>query len=125
MAFIPLWVKIPRHAWQVLKPGIYECTPIEFRTRLVDEFPDSERRREIYGYRLNPKRPHDWIQPVDFRNGTVHIRTEVLERPESDEAVQWSLCYIPNRGQGNGYGCTGTDRSPTLRSFFPRKCASP
>jgi hypothetical protein len=64
----------------------------------------------IYGYRLNPKRPLDWTQPVDFRNGTVHIRTEVLERPESDEAVQWSLCYIPHRGQGNGYGCTGTDR---------------
>jgi hypothetical protein len=64
----------------------------------------------IYGYRLNPKRPRDWTSPVDFRKGTVHIRTEVLERPESDEAVQWSLCYIPNRGQGNGYGCTGTDR---------------
>jgi hypothetical protein len=64
----------------------------------------------IYGYRLNAKRLPNWLSPVDFRNGTVHIRTEVLECPESGEPVQWSLCYIPNRGQGNGYGCTGTDR---------------
>ena len=65
----------------------------------------------IYGYRLNQQRPRDWTQPVDFRNGTVHVRVEVLEKPEgSNEAVQWSLCYIPNKGQGNGYGCAGTDR---------------
>ena len=64
----------------------------------------------IYGYRLNQQRPKNWTSPVDFRNGTVHIRVEVLEKPESDDAVQWSLCYIPNKGQGNGYGCAGTDR---------------
>jgi hypothetical protein len=64
----------------------------------------------VTGKRVNPKRPVDWTQPVDFRNGTVHIRTEVLKMPKSGEPVQWSLCYIPNRGQGNGYGCTGTDR---------------
>lgn len=56
---------------------------------------------------LNPDRPRDWTSPIDFRNGTVHIRTEVLERPDSGEATQWSLCYIPYKGQGNGYGCTG------------------
>ncbi len=61
------------------------------------------------GTSLNPQRPRDWTSPVDYRNGTVHIRTEVLERPESGEATQWSLCYIPNKGQGNGYGCTNTD----------------
>jgi hypothetical protein len=59
---------------------------------------------------LNPMRPRDWTSPVDYRNGTVHIRTEVLDRPASGEPTQWSLCYIPNKGQGNGYGCTGTDR---------------
>ncbi|MGC4047091.1 MAG: hypothetical protein QM758_25120 [Armatimonas sp.] len=64
----------------------------------------------VVGKAINPKRPIDWTQPVDYRNGTVHIRTEVLRKPKSDEAVQWSLCYIPNKGQGNGYGCTGTDR---------------
>lgn len=57
---------------------------------------------------LNPKRPKDWTNPVDYRNGTVHIRTEVIEKPEGDERTTWSLCYIPNKGQKNGYGCTGT-----------------
>ena len=30
--------------------------------------------------RLNAKRPTDWTSPVDYRNGTVHIRTEVIEK---------------------------------------------
>jgi hypothetical protein len=76
----------------------------------ADNSAPSKSHYYVYGNRLNAKRPLDWTSPVDFRNGTVHIRTEVLERPASGEAVQWSLCYIPNRGQGNGYGCTGTDR---------------
>jgi hypothetical protein len=66
---------------------------------------------------LNPMRPHDWTSPVDFRNGTVHIRTEVLERPDSGEGTQWSLCYIPNKGQGNGYGCTNTNTYTTKGVF--------
>ena len=45
---------------------------------------------------------------MDYRNGTVHIRTEVIEKPAGSEPTTWSLCYIPNRGQKNGYGCTGT-----------------
>jgi hypothetical protein len=57
---------------------------------------------------LNPDRPKDWTAPVDYRNGTVHIRTEVLEKPPGGEPTTWSLCYIPNKGQKNGYGCTGT-----------------
>jgi hypothetical protein len=57
---------------------------------------------------LNPNRPKDWTGPVDYRNGTVHIRTEVLEKPDGGAPTTWSLCYIPNRGQKNGYGCTGT-----------------
>src|SRR5438132_1693847 len=57
---------------------------------------------------LNPNRPRDWTSPVDYRNGTVHVRIEVFDRPASGEGTQWSLCYIPNHGQGNGYGCTGT-----------------
>jgi hypothetical protein len=36
------------------------------------------------------------------------VRIEVLEKPEGHEATTWSLCYIPNKGQGNGYGCTNT-----------------
>ena len=57
---------------------------------------------------INPKRPRDWTTPVDYRNGTVHIRTEVIDKPAGGEPTTWSLCYIPNRGRGNGYGCTGT-----------------
>lgn len=62
----------------------------------------------VKGDALNPNRPRDWTGPVDYRNGTVHIRTEVIEKPAGGENTTWSLCYIPNRGQGNGYGCTGT-----------------
>jgi hypothetical protein len=59
--------------------------------------------------KLNPKRPRDWTAPVDYRNGTVHIRAEVIEKPEGSAPTTWTLCYIPNKGKGNGYGCTGTD----------------
>ncbi len=62
----------------------------------------------VTGNRLNSERPKDWTSPVDYRNGTVHIRLEVLEKPPGDAPTTWSLCYIPNRGQGNGYGCTNT-----------------
>jgi hypothetical protein len=62
----------------------------------------------VKGDAINPKRPRDWTNPVDYRNGTVHIRAEVIEKPAGSEPTTWTLCYIPNRGQGNGYGCTGT-----------------
>lgn len=62
----------------------------------------------LKGDRLNPDRPKDWTSPVDYRNGTVHIRTEVLEKPPGGEPTSWSLCYIPHKGRKNGYGCTTT-----------------
>jgi hypothetical protein len=62
----------------------------------------------VKGDLINPNRPKDWTSPVDYRNGTVHIRTEVIEKPAGGEPTTWTLCYIPNKGQGNGYGCTGT-----------------
>ncbi|HSH94337.1 MAG TPA: hypothetical protein VK968_09350 [Roseimicrobium sp.] len=58
---------------------------------------------------INPERPKDWTAPVDYRNGTVHVRLEVLEKPPGGEATTWSVCYIPNKGQKGGYGCIGTD----------------
>ena len=76
---------------------------------------------------LNPKRPRDWTAPVDYRNGTVHIRAEVIEKPEGGEPTTWTLCYIPNKGQGNGYGCTGTqlyrekgvyEKDVSMKSFW-------
>ena len=62
----------------------------------------------VRGNMLNPDRPRDWVRPVDYRNGTVHIRTEVIEKPAGGEPTTWALRYIPNKGQKNGYGCTGT-----------------
>ena len=63
----------------------------------------------LKGDRINPDRPKDWTAPIDYRNGTVHLRAEILEKPAGGEATTWTMCYIPNKGQGNGYGCTGTD----------------
>ena len=63
----------------------------------------------VKGDRLNAQRPKDWTAPVDYRNGTVHVRLEVIEKPAGSEATQWSVCYIPNKGQNHGYGCIGTD----------------
>lgn len=58
--------------------------------------------------RLNAERPKDWTAPVDYRNGTVHVRLEVLEKPAGSEPTTWSVCYIPYKGQNKGYGCIGT-----------------
>jgi hypothetical protein len=74
----------------------------------ADNSKPSKSHYYVYGNRLNPNRPEDWTSPIDYRNGTVHIRLEVLEKPLGHAPTTWSLCYIPNRGQGNGYGCTST-----------------
>jgi len=62
----------------------------------------------VRGDMLNPLRPKDWTAPVDYRNGTVHLRLEVLEKPAGDLPTSWSVCYIPYKGQNHGYGCIGT-----------------
>jgi hypothetical protein len=61
----------------------------------------------VKGDRLNPQRPKDWTTPVDYRNGTVHVRLEVLEKPPGGQPTTWSVCYIPNKGQNHNYGCIG------------------
>ncbi|MGV3663452.1 MAG: hypothetical protein ACO1TE_24990 [Prosthecobacter sp.] len=58
--------------------------------------------------RLNAQRPKDWTSPIDYRNGTAHLRIEVLEKPAGGEPAMWSVCYIPYKGQNHGYGCLGT-----------------
>ncbi|HEU0121953.1 MAG TPA: hypothetical protein VFQ91_15590 [Bryobacteraceae bacterium] len=75
----------------------------------ADNSTPSKSHYYVKGPLINPDRPKDWTSPVDYRNGTVHIRLEVLEKPAGGEPTTWTLCYIPNKGQGNGYGCTGTD----------------
>lgn len=74
----------------------------------ADNSTPSKSHYYVKGDRLNPQRPTDWTSPVDYRNGTVHIRAEVLDKPSGGAPTTWTLCYIPNKGQGNGYGCTGT-----------------
>jgi hypothetical protein len=61
--------------------------------------------------------PKDWTQPVDYRNGTIHIRFEVLEKPPGDTPTFWSLCYIPVKGQKNNYGCASSPTYTTTGVF--------
>jgi hypothetical protein len=75
----------------------------------ADHSKPSKSHYYVKGDKLNPDRPRDWTAPVDYRNGTVHIRAEVIEKPPGGEPTTWTICYIPNKGKGNGYGCTGTD----------------
>src|SRR5262245_10103982 len=74
----------------------------------ADNSKPSKSHYYVKGDKLNPNRPKDWTSPVDYRNGTVHIRLEVLDKPRGGAPTTWTLCYIPNKGQKNGYGCTGT-----------------
>lgn len=74
----------------------------------ADHSSPSKSHYYVRDLQLNPLRPKDWTQPVDFRHGTVHIRLEVLEKPAGEAPTTWTLCYIPHKGQGNGYGCTST-----------------
>src|SRR5581483_1264259 len=60
----------------------------------------------VTGDAINPQRPRDWTSPIDYRNGTVHIRTEVIEKPAGGANTTWTMCYIPYAGK---YGCTGSD----------------
>jgi hypothetical protein len=62
----------------------------------------------VFGDRLSSDTPKDWTSPVDYRNGTVHIRIEVLEKPAGDAPTYWSLCYIPVKGRKNNYGCVSS-----------------
>jgi hypothetical protein len=94
----------PAHAEQFV---LFDVT-FPFTKMDADNSRPSQSHFYVKAPAINPNRPLDWTAPVDYRNGTVHVRIEVLDRPDSGEPTQWSLCYIPNKGQGNGYGCTGT-----------------
>lgn len=74
----------------------------------ADHSQPSKSHYYVRGEQVNPARPRDWTSPVDYRNGTAHLRLEVLEKPAGGEATTWSVCYIPNKGQKNGYGCFNT-----------------
>lgn len=105
---------------------LFDAT-FNFTKEDADNSKPSKSHYYIKGDKINPDRPKDWTSPVDYRNGTVHIRLEVLEKPPGSEPTTWSICYIPNKGQGNGYGCTGTEvyrekgvyeRDVSMKSFW-------
>ena len=58
--------------------------------------------------RLNPNTPIDWTKPIDYRNGRVHVRTEVMDKPAGSAETRWTLCYIARKGIDAGYGCSNT-----------------
>ncbi|MFO0921504.1 MAG: hypothetical protein U0905_03340 [Pirellulales bacterium] len=74
----------------------------------ADNSKPSKSHYYVRNLQINPNRPKDWTSPIDYRNGTAHIRLEVLDKPDGSAPTTWSICYIPNRGQKNGYGCLGT-----------------
>ena len=93
------------HAQQFV---LFDAT-FTFTKEDADNSKPSKSHYYVRGKVLNADRPTDWTKPVDYRNGTVHIRAEVIEKPAGGAPTTWTLCYIPNKGQKNGYGCTGTD----------------
>src|SRR6478609_4055814 len=74
----------------------------------ADNSKPSQSHYYVKNEKLNPERPKDWTGPVDYRNGTAHLRLEVIEKPPGGEATTWSVCYIPYKGQKSGYGCFNT-----------------
>jgi hypothetical protein len=76
----------------------------------ADNSKPSKSHYYVKGDLINKERPTDWTKPVDYRNGTVHIRTEILEKPAGGAPTTWTMCYIPNKPnrEKGGYGCTGS-----------------
>ena len=97
----------------------------------ADNSKPSKSHYYVRGQAINADRPKDWTAPVDYRNGTVHVRLEVLDKPEGGAPTTWTLCYIPNRGRKAGYGCTGTpvyrdkgvyERDVKMTEFWQNDC---
>ena len=106
LAVLTLLLASPKgHAQQFV---LFDTT-FTFTKEDADNSKPSKSHYYVRDKMLNADRPKDWVKPVDYRNGTVHIRAEVIEKPEGGAPTMWTLCYIPNKGQKAGYGCTGTE----------------
>lgn len=75
----------------------------------ADNATPSKSHHYVKGPMPSAQRPKDWTTCVDYRNGTVHARLEIIEKLAGGELTIWNVCYIPNKGQGHGYGCIATD----------------
>lgn len=115
MANLGLWGR--RAAWLLLAAAVgqaeqFTLIDVTFTYTKADADNSTPSKSHYYvkGDAINPARPKNWTSPVDYRNGTVHLRTEVLEKPAGGANTTWTMCYIPNRGTQSpgGYGCTGS-----------------
>src|SRR5262249_45297983 len=104
---------------------------LSYRKKDADTSKPSKSHYYVGDPMLNADRPKDWTKPVDYRNGTVHVRIEVIEKPEGGAPTTWTLCYIPNKGRKGGYGCTGTpvykekgvyERDVKMTEFWQNDC---
>src|SRR5438045_1467316 len=97
LVFVPIVASSISHAAQFV---LFDVT-FTYTKQDADTSTPNKSHFYVKGDLINPDRPRDWTSPVDYRNGTVHIRTEVIEKPEGGQPVTWSLCYIPKKGQKN------------------------
>lgn len=74
----------------------------------ADNATPSKSHYYVKGDRLNAATPIDWTKPIDYRNGRVHVHTEVLDKPAGAADTRWTLCYIARKGIDAGYGCSNT-----------------
>lgn len=72
----------------------------------MNAMPDKSHFYVNEGNFLNKSRPTNWVSPVDYRNGMLHVRAEVFKKPPGTQTTGWTLCYIANVGN---YGCADTD----------------
>jgi hypothetical protein len=74
----------------------------------ADNATPSKSHYYVKGDRLNAATPIDWTKPIDYRNGRIHVHTEVLDKPPGAADTRWTLCYIARKGIDDGYGCSNT-----------------
>ena len=56
----------------------------------ADNSKPSKSHYYVKGDLINKDRPKNWTSPVDYRNGTAHIRLEVLDKPPGAAPTTWT-----------------------------------
>ncbi len=63
----------------------------------ADNSKPSKSHYYVKGAMLNEDRPKDWTSPVDYRNGTVHVRLEVIEKPKGIRQQPGAFATYPTK----------------------------
>ena len=71
--------------------------------------------------KLSPHIPKDWTSPVDFRNGTVHIRLEVLEKPPAGRPQPGPYATFPTKAREMAMAVPTPD-SIRMQAFMKKMC---